>query len=101
VADAAPGACAFTPADVACQTFDDCIPYEIQSCSCTAKVIGVSKTSTAFCPPPPCPPPLPDAGCFGPGSYESQDCVVSSTIGQIIVACRNGRCLTEAALPGH
>jgi hypothetical protein len=101
VADAAPGTCAFTPADLACKTFADCILYVIHSCSCPVAVIGVSKTSTALCVPPPCPAPQPDSGCFGAQSYESQDCIVSNALGEIIVDCMNGQCMTQAALPGH
>jgi hypothetical protein len=101
VADAAPATCAFTPADLACKTYNDCITFVIQSCSCPAAVIGVNRSNTAVCIPPPCPAPPPDSGCFGGGSYESQDCVVSSSLGQIIVTCENGQCVTQAALPGQ
>jgi hypothetical protein len=100
VPDAAPGICAFTPADVACKTFSDCIPYVVQtSCSCTVAVIGVNSASTALCVPPPLP--LPDAGCRPSSSYESQDCIVTTDLGQIFVKCQDGRCVSANALPGH
>jgi hypothetical protein len=74
--DATPGTCEISPADVACDTAADCTLLMVGHCGCTTDVYGVSKTSTASCPMPPCPPPI-NGPCIGPG-YETQDCMQTS-----------------------
>ncbi len=93
--DAGPRQCAFTPADVSCNTNADCVPYTVVGCGCFDLVYGVNKTSTAQCFPPPCVPLNQD--CDASGLY-TQDCqfVGSRTPG---AACVNHQCLSFAGTP--
>jgi hypothetical protein len=91
--DAAPNTCAFTPADVACDTSDDCIPYTLVSCGCIDGVYGLNKTNAVRCIPPPCPPPI--NGCPVSG-LETQDCQVVATQQDVAVTCANHQCMTYA-----
>jgi hypothetical protein len=100
--DAGPTTCTFAPADLACNTADDCRPYEIPVCACASvPVIGVNRAAAVACVAPHCLPPSVDSGCFGPGSYQGQDCVVVGSPAEIAVDCVNGRCFSQAAMPGH
>ena len=87
-ADAAPNTCAFTPADMACDTSGDCIPYTVINCGCIDGVYGVNKTNTVHCIPPPCPPPPPINGCTVSG-LETQDCQLLAPQQDVAVACVN------------
>jgi hypothetical protein len=101
-ADASAGTCAFTPDDFACTTAGDCRTYEIPVCACASvPVIGVNKAVAVVCLPPHCAPPSEEAGCFGPASYQGQDCVVVSSPADIAVDCVNGQCFSQVAVPGH
>jgi hypothetical protein len=109
VADAAANTCAVSPADVACTTDGDCVPFPIYSCGggCFQPIFAVNKSSTSRCDPPPCLPPT--GGCPGDASgfYLTQDCrygdnspylqvpVDSGTL--VEVACVNHRCQSYAA----
>jgi hypothetical protein len=100
--DAGYGSCAVTPDDLACKTPGDCRAYEIPVCACAAvPVVAVNRAAALACAAPHCQPPSADAGCFGPQSYQGQDCVVVSSPGQIAIDCVNGRCTSHAASPGH
>jgi hypothetical protein len=100
--DGGAATCSFTPADLACTTPNDCRAYEMPVCACASvPVIGVNRAAAVGCAAPHCLPPSADSGCFGPPSYQGQDCVVVSTPGDIVVDCVNGRCTSQAASPGH
>ena len=94
--DAAPNTCAFTPADVACNTGTDCNSYLVNGCGCIEPLYGVNTASTAKCEPPPCPPPL--GGCPASG-FETQDCKVVTDSQHVAVACVNHQCMTYAVGP--
>jgi hypothetical protein len=94
--DAAPNTCAFTPADVACDASDDCVPYTVPNCGCVDGVYGLNKMGTVRCIAPPCPPPL--DGCSVSG-FETQDCQVVATQQHVAVACVNHQCMTYAVGP--
>jgi hypothetical protein len=94
--DAAPHTCAFTPADVACNTNADCTTHVVVQCQCIDRVYGVNTANTIRCPPPPCPPPI--NGCPSNASgYRTQDCQVVVKLQDVAVACVGHQCLTYAA----
>jgi hypothetical protein len=94
--------CTFTTADLACTAAEDCRAYEVPVCACAAvPVIGVNRAAALGCAAPHCQPPTADSGCFGPQSYQGQDCVAVSSPGDIVVDCVNGRCTSHAASPAH
>jgi hypothetical protein len=93
--DAAPGTCAFTPADVACNTDDDCKPYTKEGCGCIEPVYGVNKTSTANCPALPCSPPFVPCQTSG---FGAQDCQVVPMFAQVGVSCVAHECRSFALL---
>jgi hypothetical protein len=97
------GTCAFTPADLACTTQNDCRAFEFPACDCgPVPVIGVNRAAAVVCPAPHCPPSGADSGCFGgPSGYQGQDCAVVSSPAEIVVDCVNGQCVSQAASPGH
>ena len=94
--DAAPNTCAFTPADVACDTSDNCFAYTMIGCGCIDGIYGLNKAETVRCIPPPCPPPI--NGCTVSG-FETQDCQVVATQQDVAVACVNHECVTYAVGP--
>lgn len=97
--DAAPNTCAFTPADVACNTSTDCNSYGVNGCGCIEPLYGVNEASTAKCIPPPCPPPL--NGCRADASgYGTQDCKLAPDLQHVAVACVNHQCMTYAVTVG-
>lgn len=93
--DAAPNTCAFTPADVACNTNADCSTYTPVSCGCSNAVWGVNKTNTVRCIPPPCPPPMTDCEPDASGLY-TEDCQLVPFNHAVVAACVDHRCLSFA-----
>jgi hypothetical protein len=91
--DAAPNACAFTPADVACNTSTDCTSYLVNGCGCIEPLYGVNTASTVKCEPPPCPREDCQADASG---FETQDCKLVQGSNQAAVACVNHQCMTYA-----
>jgi hypothetical protein len=89
--DAAPHTCAFTPADVACNTNADCTTHVVVACQCIDRVYGVNTANTLRCPPP-------LNGCPSNASgYRTQDCQLVVKLQDIAVACVGHQCLTYAA----
>jgi hypothetical protein len=99
VPDAAPGTCAFTPADVACNTASDCKVLLRLDCACYVPAVGVNVDSTAACLPPPCTPPPADGGCESTG-YITQDCAMVGSINLVGVGCVDHQCRTFVIIPG-
>jgi hypothetical protein len=99
VPDAAPGTCALTPADVACNTASDCKVLLRLDCSCYVPAVGVNVNSTAACLPPPCPPPPAGGGCEG-GGYISQDCAMVGSSNLVGVGCVDHQCRTFVIIAG-
>ena len=93
--DAAANTCAFTPADVACNTNADCSTYTAVSCGCSDAVWGVNKTNTVRCIPPPCPPPANGCDPDASGLY-TEDCQLVPFDQTVVAACVNHRCLSFA-----
>jgi hypothetical protein len=93
-----PQACAFTPAEVACSTDEDCTTYGIPACGCGGPIVGVNTTNTKMCVAPPCTPPLmPDGGigCAPDASgYETEDCETAPDISHVGVRCVDQQCVT-------
>lgn len=97
ISDAAPRTCAFTPADVACDSDSDCTVYQVVGCGCFDPVVGVNASSTAQCLPPPCPPPMPNpCSPYGSG-LTTQTCENVSQLSDVAVACVQHVCVTYAA----
>lgn len=99
VADAAPGTCAVTPADVACNADTDCKVLLRLGCECYVPAVGVNQSSTAVCPPPPCPPPQGNGGCDGTG-YIAQDCAMVGSSNLVGVGCVDHQCRTFVIIAG-
>jgi hypothetical protein len=103
--DAAADTCAFTPADVACNSNADCTTSVKVGCGCLDPVYGVNTTSTARCVAPPCGVSLnADGGIYTcpadrSGLY-TQDCQFVPDSLSVAVACVNNECITFAAAPG-
>jgi hypothetical protein len=96
--DAAPRTCAFTPADVACDSDSDCTVYQVVGCGCFDAVVGVNASSTAQCLPPPCPPPMSNqCSPYGSG-LTTQTCENVSQLSDVAVACVQHVCATYAAV---
>jgi hypothetical protein len=96
--DAEPNTCAFSPADIACTTDDDCKPYYVRGCSSCGvfAVVGQSQMNTVNCPVPPCvPPSQPVPPCVDAG-YTTQSCQFVSHYSDVAAACVNGQCMTYA-----
>jgi hypothetical protein len=91
--DATPGTCAFTIADVTCNTTSDCMPYTREGCGCIEPVYGVNKASTANCPALPCSPPFVPCQTSG---FGAQDCQVVPQASQVGVSCVAHVCRTFA-----
>jgi hypothetical protein len=98
VPDAAPGTCALTPADVACNTASDCKVLLRLDCDCYVPAVGVNVGSTAECLPPPCPPPAGE-GCESTG-YIAQDCAMVGSSNLVSVGCVDHQCRTFVIIPG-
>ncbi|MGD0676075.1 MAG: hypothetical protein ABSC94_11685 [Polyangiaceae bacterium] len=94
--DAAPNTCAFTAADVACNTNADCTTYVKSGCGCADPVYGVNQASTALCIAPPCVAPRTTCDADASGLY-TQDCQFVSDLPNVSVACVDHQCLTYAA----
>jgi hypothetical protein len=99
VPDAAPGTCALTPADVACNTASDCKVFLRLDCSCYVPAVGVNVSSAAECLPPPCPPPPADGGCESTG-YITQDCAMVGSPNLVGVGCDDHQCRTFVIIAG-
>jgi hypothetical protein len=99
VSDGASGACALTPADVACNARSDCTVLLRLDCSCYVPALGVNLSSAAVCLPPPCPPPPGDAGCEGTG-YVAQDGAMVGSRNLVGVGCIDHQCRTFVIIAG-
>ncbi|MGA2448965.1 MAG: hypothetical protein ABTD50_09845 [Polyangiaceae bacterium] len=93
-----PQACAFTPAEVACSTDEDCTTYGIPACGCVGPVVGVNTTNTKVCVAPPCAPPVMPDGGFGcapdASGYETEDCQTAPDFSYVGVRCVDQQCMT-------
>jgi hypothetical protein len=103
--DATAGMCAFTPADVACNSNTDCTSYAKIGCGCFDPVYGVNTANTVKCFAPPCNAQLnADGGVYTCPSEASglytQDCQFVPDSQNVTVACVNHQCLTFASVPG-
>ena len=94
VPDAAPGTCAITPADVACNTASDCKVLLRLDCACYVPAVGVNVSSTAECLPPPA-----DGGCESTG-YITQDGAMVGSSNLVGVGCVGHQCRTFVIIPG-
>jgi hypothetical protein len=104
--DAAANTCAFTPADVVCNSNADCTTYiDNSGCGCFDPIYGVNTANTVKCFAPPCAAPLSaDGGVYtcpvdASGLY-TQDCQFVPDSQNVTVACVKHQCLTLAAAPG-
>jgi hypothetical protein len=104
--DAAANMCAFTPADVECNSNADCTTYvKNDGCGCFDPIYGVNTKNTVRCYAPPCGVQLnPDGGIYmcpadASGLY-TQDCEFVPDSLSVAVACVSHQCLTYAATPG-
>lgn len=103
--DAAANMCAFTPADVACNSNSDCTTYVKVGCGCFDPIYGVNTKNTVKCFAPPCGAQLDaDGGLYTCPSDVSglytQACQFVPDSLSVAVACINHQCLTYAATPG-
>ncbi len=99
-------ACAFTPADVACNSNADCTTYVDDShCDCFEPVYGVNVKNTVKCFAPPCAAQLDaDGGIYtcptnASGLY-AQNCQFVPDSQSVAVACRNHQCFTYTVATG-
>jgi hypothetical protein len=103
--DAAAEMCAFTPADVECNSTTDCTSYVKVGCGCFSPVYGVNNKNTVKCFAPPCIGQISaDGGIYTCpadtfGLY-TQDCQFVADSQNVAVACVNHQCLTYAAVRG-
>lgn len=98
-ANVAPTQCAFTPADVRCDTNADCTWQTTVGCGCFDLVYGVNRTSMVKCIPPPCVPLMIDCDASASGLY-TQDCQFVPDPKHLAAACVNHRCLSFATQSG-
>jgi hypothetical protein len=99
VSDASPGTCQLSPADVACTADSDCKVLLRLGCSCYVPAVGVNTSSTAECPPPPCPPSPGEGGCDGTG-FIAQDCTMVGSSNLVGARCVEHQCRTFVIIAG-
>ncbi len=94
VADATPGTCEASPADLACDAASDCKVVFVGHCGCFLDAYGVNVASDVSCPMPPCAPPPPGSGGCTSSGYDTEDCHSVSSLADIGVACVGHVCRT-------
>jgi hypothetical protein len=95
-ADAQPGTCQFSPADIACDENADCVAVREMNCGCIDREYGANKASSPQCPAPPCAF-VPDAEACDASGLGTEDCQIVQDPSDVVVKCIGHQCLTFAA----